>query len=249
MTRPLDDVERVAALLDRGVSQAEAARRTGIPQRTVNKWARAGIDVVRERRQKAERSCEPCRYLCELDVAAYAYLLGLYLGDGCIAAYPRDVYRLHITCCDDYPGIIAECARAMATVLPNKVCRINRRGCVDLASYSKHWPCLFPQHGPGRKHNRAIVLEPWQERIALHIHPELLLRGLIHSDGHRGLNRVQRGTYPRYSFSNRSDDIREIFSEACRRVGVNCRRMNKWNVAVSRQNDVALLDGVIGSKY
>ena len=26
----------------------------------------------------------------------------------------------------------------------------------------KHWPCLFPQHGPGRKHERPIVLEDWQ---------------------------------------------------------------------------------------
>ena len=26
----------------------------------------------------------------------------------------------------------------------------------------KHWPCLFPQHGPGRKHERKIRLEAWQ---------------------------------------------------------------------------------------
>ena len=29
-------------------------------------------------------------------------------------------------------------------------------------STSKHWPCLFPQHGPGRKHTRKIELEQWQ---------------------------------------------------------------------------------------
>jgi len=37
--------------------------------------------------------------------------------------------------------------------------------CVDVSHFSKHWPCLFPQHGPGRKHNRSIRLEPWQEAI------------------------------------------------------------------------------------
>jgi hypothetical protein len=26
------------------------------------------------------------------------------------------------------------------------------------------WPEVFPQHGRGRKHERPIVLEPWQER-------------------------------------------------------------------------------------
>lgn len=36
---------------------------------------------------------------------------------------------------------------------------------VDVVLCSKHWPCLFPQHGPGRKHHRRIALEPWQEAI------------------------------------------------------------------------------------
>ncbi|MBB4855083.1 hypothetical protein HNP40_002475 [Mycobacteroides chelonae] len=30
--------------------------------------------------------------------------------------------------------------------------------CVDVAMYSKHWPCLFPQHGPGRKHSSDDIL-------------------------------------------------------------------------------------------
>jgi hypothetical protein len=29
----------------------------------------------------------------------------------------------------------------------------------------KHGPCLFPQHGPGRKHDRPIVLEEWQTDV------------------------------------------------------------------------------------
>jgi hypothetical protein len=33
---------------------------------------------------------------------------------------------------------------------------------LDVSSYWKHWPCLFPQHGPGRKHERRIALVPWQ---------------------------------------------------------------------------------------
>jgi hypothetical protein len=58
-------------------------------------------------------------------------------------------------------------------------------------SYSKHWPCLFPQHGPGRKHHRKIELEQWQFAIARK-YPGELARGLFHSDGWRGVNRVRR---------------------------------------------------------
>jgi hypothetical protein len=108
---------------------------------------------------------------------------------------------------------------------------------------------MFPQHGPGRKHLRSIVLRPWQEEIALTGHPEMLLRGLIHSDGYRGMNRIKgRYEYPRYSFSNRSEDIRGIFIEACRRVGITAKPNGPWQVSVSRRPDVALLDTFIGPK-
>ncbi len=36
---------------------------------------------------------------------------------------------------------------------------------VFVSAYSKTWPCLIPQHGPGQKHHRPIVLEPWQEQL------------------------------------------------------------------------------------
>jgi hypothetical protein len=39
------------------------------------------------------------------------------------------------------------------------------KGCVEVSRYSKHWPCLFPQHGPGGKHARRIALEPWQQTL------------------------------------------------------------------------------------
>jgi hypothetical protein len=44
--------------------------------------------------------------------------------------------------------------------------------------------CLFPQHGPGRKHERPIVLAGWQQSITRR-HPKQLIRGLIDSDGCR----------------------------------------------------------------
>jgi hypothetical protein len=49
---------------------------------------------------------------------------------------------------------------------------------------------LFPQHGPGRKHLRTIELEPWQ-RVIVTENPGDFARGLFHSDGYRGINRVR----------------------------------------------------------
>jgi hypothetical protein len=97
----------------------------------------------------------------------YAYLLGLYLGDGCLSPYPRDVYRLRIVCTNRYPELIRACELAMGKVLPNKVSRVTKagEGCTEVSAYSKHWPCLFPQHGPGRKHERKIELTVWQQEL------------------------------------------------------------------------------------
>ena len=87
------------------------------------------------------------------------------------------------------------------------------------------------------KHTRRIVLERWQSQICAE-YPHRLLRGLIHSDGCRSLNRIRGRRKPyvftRYEFTNRSDDIRAIFCEYRDRVGVEWRRMNRWTISVAR---------------
>jgi len=116
---------------------------------------------------------------------------------------------------------------------------------------SKQLPCLFPQHGAGKKHERRIELADWQRR-AVARHPQLLLRGLIHSDGCRATNTIrhERKTYayPRYSFSNRSNDIRRIFCDACDLLAIEWRVMNACNISVARRCSVARLDEFIGPK-
>ena len=105
----------------------------------------------------------------------------------------------------------------------------------------------------GLKHRRPIVLHCWQEEIALGEHPELFVRGLVHSDGWRGTNRVRGANgspyaYPRYQFSNRSADIRRLFVLACEAIGVEARQMNEWTISVARRESVARLDEFVGLK-
>jgi hypothetical protein len=182
-----------------------------------------------------------------LPQAAFTYLLGLYLGDGYISAHHRGVFRLRVVCADAYPELIRLCASAMAEVLPNKVGLSRKVGCTEVAAYSKHWPCLFPQHGPGRKHERRIELAPWQQEL-VDLDPRPLIRGLLHSDGCRVLNWVNGTAYPRYHFSNVSGDIRRIFGRACDQLGIEWRANNRWSLSVARRDSVALLDGFVGPK-
>ena len=108
---------------------------------------------------------------------------------------------------------------------------------------------VFPQTGPGPSTPEGSQLAEWQTRIVAE-RPAAwwFLRGLIHSDGCRVINRVNGGEYPRYFFSQVSTDIQEIFSAACDRLGIEHRR-NRWNsISIARRDSVALMDCIVGPK-
>lgn len=250
VTHPPTELAEALRLAGEGLTAAEIARRTGVARRTVNDWMLGRVPSQASWRSTTG-PCPTCgRATHDFDAlpAKYAYLLGLYLGDGCISVHARRVYRLRITLDAAYPGIIAEASAAMRAVLPaNKVGLLARRyGDVQVSSYSRAWPCLLPQHGQGKKHLRPIGLEAWQEGIVNRF-PQLLLRGLIHSDGCRFENTGRRWRHPRYCFHNHSDDIRRIFSEACDRLDLRWTTTRR-TVYVSRKADVATLDEFVGPK-
>lgn len=93
---------------------------------------------------------------------------------------------------------------------------------------------------------RRIELVDWQ-LAHVEARPELLLRGLIHSDGCRFINTGTNWRHQRYVFNNTSDDIREIFKYGCDRLGLHYTEAPK-TVYVSRKADVARLDEFIGPK-
>jgi hypothetical protein len=248
--RTRQEVERVLALHAAGLNGCEIARRTAIPRGTVKGWLTGhapDFDPPITPRGRGG-TCPVCRgELVDLPQPAYTYLLGLYLGDGCLSAHPRGVYHLRISCANAYPKLVRRCEEAMAEVLPVKVGRVACIGCIAVNAYSKHWICLFPQHGPGRKHERRIELTAWQQEL-IDRDPRPLLEGLLHSDGCRVRNRVNGTAYPRYHFSNRSADIRAIFGRACDALGIQWRPHNPVSLSVARRGSVALLDEFVESK-
>lgn len=191
-----------------------------------------------------------------MDGEAYSYRLGAYLGDGCLALHPRRVYRLRIACDLRYPDIVNEIATHVVVVRGvDDVGFTLAKACVVVSAYWKHWPCVFPQHGPGRKHERQIELADWQAQMVA-THPKSLIRGLIHSDGTRHINEVprmlsngiKRYRYPRYMFTNYSSDILRIFTDTLDLLGVLWTQTSPRDISVARREDVAFLDTFVGPK-
>jgi hypothetical protein len=253
--RSLEEVRAVFTLKADGMTDREVSELTGVPVNTIRVWrnrqvpwsARAGILHALRTRDDTPPDLD------SLPQEAYAYLLGMYLGDGWLSRNGSS-WMLRIALDEAYAGIVAECERALREVSAGRPA-FRASGdphCVVVGSTWHPWAVLFPQHGPGRKHQRRIALSDWQQRL-VDAAPRRFLRGLIHSDGWRGLNRVyakgKHYTYPRYQFSNRSDDIRKLFTDVCDRLGVEWRQWTRYHVSVARRESVAYLDEFVGPKY
>ncbi|POM23935.1 hypothetical protein BTM25_25620 [Actinomadura rubteroloni] len=240
-------------LLREGFSLAEINHQTGISRQTLYNWKKDPEKAA----ARVVPACPRCHERA-LDRPAYSYLLGLYLGDGHIANAPKPgIYRMEIACANSWPGLSEEAAHALAVVMPGQ--KIGRRasiGCTNIGAYSKHWPCIFPQHGPGMKHTRKITLSEWQQEIVDECTGKFV-RGLIHSDGCRAMNRIKHVRngetvwyeYPRYFFTNASDDIRTLYTDALDRLGIAWKQSNARNISVARRDAVARLDAFVGPKY
>ncbi|MFP5332330.1 MAG: transcriptional regulator [Acidimicrobiia bacterium] len=259
--RSREEYERVMSLIADGLNDMQVARETGIPRATVRDW-RAGVGW-RHREGNDRRSGIPCDARCDSIAKralprpwAYAHLLGLYLGDGTITEVKRGVTRLRIFLDEKYPDIIDGCIDSMKAIRgTERISVYQHTGCLEIFCHWKHWPCVFPQHGPGMKHTRLIELTAWQRAI-VEGEPKAFLRGLYESDGNRHINPITRrfpsGTrhyrYSRYMFSNESNDIQQLFKDTCDLLGVHWTQANRKNVAVSRREDVAFLDEFLGPK-
>jgi hypothetical protein len=240
--RSQGEYEAVFKLIADGMNDCAIARSTGIPRRTVQTWR-----TRPPARPRHDCSAQPHDWE-SLPARSYSYLLGLYLGDGCISRN-RTVWALRITLDKQYPGIIESAVSAIDEVLGRRGTGAYPRktGCTDVVSYSKHWPCLFPQHGPGKKHDRPIRLEPWQQALVAEA-TEDFVRGLIDSDGCRVVANDRGVASLRYHFTNHSEDIRDLFTGALDSLGITWTR-NSWRtIGIYRKAATARLDEFVGPK-
>jgi hypothetical protein len=237
------------AQIEAGSSLRSVSLNTGISRSALREWRNNGAA-----HKRPKSGCPICLGRLPQPTETYLYLLGLYLGDGCISEAARTT-ALRIVCADAWPQLADACARALEVVSGRKSYRVAHQGCHEIFALWQHWPCLFPQHGRGRKHEREIALVDWQQELVA-TDPRPLIRGLIHSDGYRGMNwterkvggTVKRYTYPRYQFSNESADIKRIFTDALDQLGIAWRVMNRKTISVARREAVEALDEFVGPK-
>jgi hypothetical protein len=239
-------VTRALELIAQGQSSRSIAAELAISASTVRVWRAGAIPgrTVRTRRPAIDPE--------QVRMPQYAYLLGLYLGDGWLVSMRERTYSLRLALDQRYPQIIRAAADAMAAMHPRgRVRVVARQGCAVVSSYWIDWPILFPQHGPGPKHTRPIVLANWQQETARQ-YPRELIRGLLHSDGCRFVARQRVGPkiyeYTRYAFTNRSEDIKGIFCAHLDQLGIEWTRPNAWHIAIDRRSEVAKLDAFVGPK-
>jgi hypothetical protein len=230
-----------------GVNDCEIARQLGVARTTVRDWRR----IPYERRRDTAK-CPRCgRASRPLHFAGgdYAELLGIYLGDGCISRQGR-TWQLRISLDSRHSFILEEIEALMARCFPgHKVGRTlaHEGRCSIPWVYSSHLTCLFPQHGRGKKHERSIRLEDWQQQL-VSAAPWRFLRGCIWTDGCSFVNHTGRYAYPSYDFANRSQDILDMFVQAADLVGIEYRRY-RHSIRIYRRASVALMEEHVGLKH
>jgi len=152
-------------LLAAGLNDHEVARRLSLPRSTVLDWRQPPY-----RRHTPLEYCHRCwapTRPVRFEPADYAELLGLYLGDGHISSLAR-TEQLRISLDARHATVVGETHALLRRSFPgNRHGRVIAEGgsMVVLRVYHNHLSCLFPQHGPGKKHERAIELEPWQSDL------------------------------------------------------------------------------------
>ena len=110
------EYEAVLRLSSLGSTDGVVARILGIPRETVRDWRRSATAGKRHR-TKPDEACPVCCPGGPFDKAVYAYLLGMYLGDGCLSehrvgrgVYPRylfsnrstDILRIFCRACEAF---------------------------------------------------------------------------------------------------------------------------------------------------
>lgn len=125
-------VAEALALRGTGLGARRIAKQLDLPIATVRDWLTGRVPAHSRPVDGTAiaATCDRCGHKAhrfDQLPPEYVYLLGLYLGDGCISEHRRKVFRLRIFLDLRYPQIVDDCEAAMRVVMPtNKVHRHSR---------------------------------------------------------------------------------------------------------------------------
>ena len=107
MTTPALAIAEVLRLKSDGLTDRAVSARTGVPVATIRGWRRRGVPEARK--TLVSERCAPCgggpQRWTQLPQDTYAYLLGVYLGDGQLRCWGEG-WTLRITLDVVYPRIL-----------------------------------------------------------------------------------------------------------------------------------------------
>lgn len=212
----LSQVKEIHQLKENGRNNSQISRELKIDRSIVRKYVNLTMEQVKDSFNKIPSATDipidPIAY-SDIEKLSYAYILGMYFGDGVISKLARTYkIRIYLNSLTD----IKEQQRTLTTlnrVLLNRnkigIYKQKFANCVEIIASSTQLPHLFPQHGAGKKYNRPIELVEWQENI-LENYSEYFLAGLFDSDGCAYIQTGTNLTY--YQFTNKSKDILNLFT-------------------------------------
>lgn len=218
-------------IFENGNNKCQIARITKIPRGTLKKWLTPNYN----NRQNKRNTYIPITNFDDFlntpeKRQAYSYILAIYLCDGCISTY-KTFRAPSIRFFNDskYPINTKNWADKLKLLFPNNsviTFKKPKANCLVVLAYSKLLLDLFPQHGKGVKHLREIKLTEWQKQIIAE-YPQDFIKGCIESDGCIYEQKVGNYSYKRYSFTNKSEDIINIFLWVLSLIGINKEKY--WN--------------------
>jgi intein-encoded DNA endonuclease-like protein len=248
--RTYEEYERILTLWERGYTKLAISQITDIPRTTIRECIEK-FETLANLQEIYRNKLSWRSWLEDADYRKnYAYVLGLYLGDGDISKV-NYTYRIRIVQDSKYPNILRSIEESLQQLLPNNKVQCKKHYLFNshiLSAYSQHIPEMFPQHGLGRKHTRKIELEDWQQTIVDEF-PIEFLRGLYHSDGSRSVvrNKGSKRSYVWYQFAQKSLDIRKLYTDTLDKLGIAWTQQHR-NTSVYRKVHTEFLDQVLGPK-
>lgn len=261
-TRPIESekYQQVMQLLAEGYKICEISKITGINRSSISNWKlRNGRQSSISHIHHSISDIDPIPDIIDMlgsfsaqDRLDYSYLLGLYIGDGCIYELKKTC-KLTITLDKRYDSLNEYTCEVFSRFFNKSPYVFDRSTCgrgnaIDIIHHSKKLPYFFPQHGRGRKHNRPIILTKWQTDI---VDPVSILKGLIMSDGSIYFDRQSNDT--KINFTNKSHDIIGIFEKYLSLIGISFKTYvkSKTNIkmtTIHKISDVDKLISLIGTK-
>ena len=236
--RSKDEIQKIYQCWLGNDSQNQAAQKLSIPRGTIKDYYKKFSLGVYPNWQQGEDSKSSDESPCGFEshrAYHYSYLLGLYLGDGCISKSKDlkngdSVYKFRLFQDEKYPNLIEKHIKSIKELFPaNKINKIKKTGCWEIYFYNKNLVEYFPQHGKGSKHKRDIKLKDWQKNI-IQNNPAQFLSGLYESDGcWFEIIIKEKYKYSFIDFSNKSEDIHLLYQWSCSLLGVETRRHGKEN--------------------